>query len=278
MKGFIVVLMILLGNSILFSQYSHRHTTSTRSELGPLIGGSYYLGDLNNKNPFIKNHLALGVIYRFQLNPRFTWRNTLMYGKVSGDDSWSKSDLQYNRNLTFESKIFEFASGFEVNYFPFQIGHDRFKGTAFLFGGLGLFGMNPQTTINGTTYDLRKYGTEGQGTSLNSNKRYSLVQFCVPLGVGARLSLWRFGSISLEYGIRKTFTDYIDDVHAENYVDPVLLANESDMKETIMLSNRSIDGNFKGKRGTEITKDWYGFYMVMITFKLGKHNPCPSAN
>jgi hypothetical protein len=38
------------------------------------------------------------------------------------------------------------------------------------------------------------------------------VQFAIPFGVGFKYALDKKSSIGLEYGLRKTFTDYIDDV------------------------------------------------------------------
>ena len=262
--------------SILFflctmSVFGQVHTGASRSEIGFMIGGSTYLGDLNQFVPFRKTHLAGGLLYRYNVNPRLSVRVNFTYGKVSADDALSTEALNRERNLSFHSDIWELGAGVEFNYFPFQLGHDRYKGTAYLLAELGVFRMNPKTMYNGAEVALRPLGTEGQGTSLNSKKHYSLTQICLPLGVGAKLSLSDRVGLNVEIGIRKTFTDYLDDVGADSYVDSEVLAAENGPLAA-QLSNRS--GDRYGKRGNSATKDWYIFTGAMLTIRLGKPGNC----
>lgn len=251
------------------------HTAASRSEIGFLLGGSTYLGDLNQFIPFKRTHPAGGILYRYNVNPRMAVRVNATYGRVSATDAESTESLNKARNLSFFSDIYELAAGIEFNYFPFQLGHDRYKGTAYILAEIGVFRMNPKTEYNGGIVDLRPLGTEGQGTSLNSKGHYSLTQICIPLGVGAKFSLGKRAGLNLELGIRKTFTDYLDDVGADSYVDPVVLAAESGPLSAA-LSNRS--GDRYGKRGNSATKDWYMFGGVAFTFSLGDPAKCMFKN
>ena len=70
----------------------------------------------------------------------------------------------------------------------------------------------------------------------------------------------------MEYGIRKTFTDYLDDVSSTytggNLIDMSPLAIE--------MSDNSLDG-LKGKnfqRGNTKNNDWYTFTGITLSFKL----------
>jgi hypothetical protein len=236
-----------------------------------MVGSTTYLGDLNQFIPYKRAHLAGGLVYRYNVNPRMSVRANLIYGRVSADDAESTEEIYRNRNLSFYSDIYELGAGVEFNYFPFQLGHDRYKGTAYILAEIGVFRMNPKTTYYGNEIELRPLGTEGQGTSLNSKKHYSLTQVCIPLGVGAKLSISEYVGFSFEIGIRKTFTDYIDDVGANSYVDPEQLALESG-PIAADLSNQS--GDRYGKRGNASTKDWYIFAGGMLTFRLGKPSNC----
>lgn len=253
--------------------YSQQQNNRSKSELGFLIGGSYYLGDLNQFKQFYRTNLAAGVIYRYNVHSRLSLRGNVTYGKVEAYDSDSKMSILQNRNLSFQSTIYEVAAGVEFNYFPFQIGHDRYKGTAYILAEIGIFQMNPKTIYNGNEIELQPLGTEGQGSSLSSKGEYSLTQLCVPLGIGAKVSLGKRAALCIEYGIRKTFTDYIDDVGSNSYVDPVLLAAENGPLSS-ELSNRSLDGSRYGKRGTSSTSDWYTFCGAMLTFRLGNPSIC----
>ena len=77
----------------------------------------------------------------------------------------------------------------------------------------------------------------------------------------------------MEYGIRKTFTDYLDDVHSSRYIDSDQLgAINGPLAAT--LSNRSLDGSRFGTRGNPSTKDWYAFFGAMLSFRLGGPRVC----
>lgn len=267
MRNLLIVFFISLSG-VANSQFA---TAASRSELGVMVGGMFYIGDMNPLMPYKNTHLSIGAAYRYNIHTRLTFRANLLYGNVSGYDSGSKSAVIQNRNLNFHSEIYEFSAGVEFNYFPFKLGHDRYKGTAYLMAGLGVFYMNPRTSYNGLDVDLRPLGTEGQGTSLNGKGYYSQTQLCVPLGVGVKLSLGKRTCLSFEIGIRKTFTDYIDDIKSESYVDPAVLALENGQLAAD-ISNRS--GNQYGPRGDSGTKDWYVFSGAMLTFRLGNPRKC----
>ncbi len=270
MQRFILanILVLIFGLNV----RAQRSTPLSRSELGFIFGGMSYMGDLNLV-PFKNTQLAGGLIFRYNVHSRMSLRANLLYGNVKGNDAQSKIDLIKNRNLNFTSAIYELSGGIEFNYFPFEIGHERYKGTAYILTEIGVFHMNPMTKYNGESVALQPLGTEGQGTSLSSHKNYGLTQLCIPIGVGARITLGKWACLNLELGLRKTFTDYLDDVHSDTYVDPTVLAVQSG-PTAAALSNRSLDGSRYGKRGTSTSKDWYLFTGFSITFKLGKKSSC----
>lgn len=272
MKNWLYITFLLIS----FTSVGQFHNAKSKSELGVLIGGSYYNGDLNHFVPYKNANLAGGLIYRYNINSRVSFRANLTYGKLEGSDADSKEALYQDRNLSFSTSIYELGAGVELNYFPFQLGHDRYKGTAYLLAEIGVFRMNPKAiSDDGTEVELQPLGTEGQGSPLSTKSHYNLTQIAIPLGVGAKISLGDAASINFEFGIRKTFTDYIDDVGSSYYVDPTLLAAENGPTSAAM-SNRSLSGSRFGKRGNSSTKDWYVFSGMMITFRLGKPTKCYS--
>lgn len=275
MKTRLVALFVCFFVGGLTPALAQYPTGASRSELGPMIGGTYYIGDINRFMPYRNTHLAGGLIYRFNLHPRAALRASFLYGKLSGEDSDSNLEQQIQRNLSFRTDIWELSGGIEFNYFPFQIGNDRYKGTAYLVAEIGLFRMNPKAIDdNGDEVALQPLGTEGQGTSLSDRNPYNLTQLVIPIGVGAKLSLGKRASLNFEIGLRKTFTDYIDDIGSDSYVDPSDLAVENGPLAAAM-SNRSLNPERYGRRGDASTKDWYVFTGAMLTFRLGKPNSCP---
>lgn len=266
------ITFLLVLTSLAFSFNGLSQGRYSRSELGVMVGTSYYIGDLNQFRHFRDAKLAGGLFYRYNVNARVAIRGNFNYLRVEADDADAKRELLQNRNLNFKSTIWELGSGVELNYFPFRIGHDRFRGTGYLFAGLSAFRMNPKTVYNGDEIALQELGTEGQGSSLTQKSKYSLIQIAIPFGFGGRVSLGDFASLGIEFGVRKTFTDYLDDVGAGLYVDADALSAENGPLAA-ELSNRS--GNRFGRRGNESNKDWFFFTGATLTFKIGKKPTCP---
>ena len=269
MKKALLLLFLVLA----VQSQAQKRTFLSRSEFGLNIGQTYYLGDLNPYQQFKNAHLAGGLMYRYNINNRLTLRFNYLYGQISAVDYTSPYPLLVNRNLSFKSKLQEVAAGLEFHYLPFQFGSSRYPATAYLLAQVGVFHMNPQTYYNNAWQDLQPLATEGQGTSINSQKPYNLYQLCLPLGMGVKVSLGKMATFNIDVAIRKTFTDYLDDVGSDLYADPQILSDEiSDLSAT--LSNQSLDGNRFGKRGTSSTKDWYVYTGATLTVRFGKGGGC----
>lgn len=245
----------------------------SKSELGFVIGGSYYIGDLNQFGHFKQNNLSGGLIYRYNYNSRVALRASLSYGKVEAYDSLGKTDYQLNRNLSFESTIFEGALGFEFNYFNYKIGNDRYYATPFLFAQIGVSRINPKAEYEGELYELQPLGTEGQGSGLNSNSTYNLTQLVVPMGFGFKINLGENVALQLEYGIRKTFTDYLDDV-GDVYVNNVDLGSRNGDLAAALADRSSVLNVAGSKRGNPETKDWYSTFGIGLSISLGNPRRC----
>jgi hypothetical protein len=249
------------------------------SEIGIFLGASYYTGDLNPGGHFNRfTRPAAGGLYRMNFNQRFAAKAIASIGSIEADDAYSNNDQIRNRNLSFRSKIYEFAVEEEFNFLPFAIGNKKtFISTPYVFGGLAVFHFNPEGMYQGRWYNLQPLGTEGQGSAFSSQKPYSLTQFSIPFGVGIKINTAKFVGINFEWGVRKTFTDYLDDVSG-NYPDPYLLMSEKG-PVAVGLSDKSLTqvkgGDAGRQRGDSFTKDWYYFAGVIITFKMrSNENAC----
>ena len=249
------------------------------TELGIFIGGSYYTGDLNPSGHFNRfTRPAGGLLYRVNLNPRISAKAIASFGIIEADDSYSRNDEFVNRNLSFRSKIMEFAVEGEFNFLPYVTGSKKLAVTTpYVFGGVAVYHFNPMGFYQYKWFNLQPIGTEGQGSAFSNQKTYSLTQFAIPFGVGLKVNTAKVVSINLEWGIRKTFTDYLDDVSGK-YVDPGLLASEKG-PIAAALSDKSLTqeggSNAGRQRGNSYTRDWYAFAGVLITFRMkGKDGQC----
>ena len=249
------------------------------AEVGVFLGGSYYTGDLNPSGHFNRfTRPAAGGVYRFNFNPRMSAKAMGAIGMIEGDDSYSKNDSRRNRNLSFKSNLYELALEGEFNFLSYTTGNKKLSlVTPYIFAGVAVYHFEPMGLYQGRWYSLQRLGTEGQGTSFSSTKTYSLTQFSLPFGVGLKVNSANRVGITFEWGLRKTFTDYLDDVSGK-YVDPALLASEKGAVAAT-LSDKSLTqeggSNIGRQRGNPYTKDWYSFAGIIITFKLkGNEGRC----
>jgi hypothetical protein len=256
-----------------YSQGSFQQNFYSLSELGPTIGNMYYLGDLNPSKQFYKPNLAVGLIYRYHVNARLAYRFNVATGSVEASDADSQNDLLVNRNLSFSSNIQEIVGGIEFHYHKYQMGNKKYRATTYMIFQAGLFHFNPTREFKGNEVELQPLGTEGQGTSFGRKRKYSRYQLCIPIGLGAKISLGKVANLNLDIAIRKTFTDYLDDVGSNYSVDPAAFDGLND-NTAMELSNTSLDNSRYSRRGNKSTDDWYVYYSASITFRLGKSNKC----
>ena len=242
-------------------------------EFGILGGTGYYIGDMNSTH-FNNLRVAGGITYRKNFDRRFTFKSSALYTNVYANDENSNEAIKVNRNLKFKSDIIELSGQIEFNFLPYETGNSLYNWTPFIFTGVSIFNYNPQAEgSDGQWYNLQELGTEGQGTtSFPNRKKYSLTQLSVPFGGGVKIGVSDNFNIIVEYGLRKTFTDYIDDVSTTYAGIPSEFTNIA-----IELTDQSIDGpQLAGiARGDETNKDWYSFSGITLSFRLqGKTKGC----
>jgi hypothetical protein len=256
-----------------------------RSELGVFAGGSFYLGDLNPSGLFSQTQPAFGAVYRFNLTTRWTLRANFLTGMVMADDAISGTP---ERNLHFRSRVNEFSIQAEINFLTYFTGSQNHRFSPFLFGGVGAFTFNPQARVpdmdnpldrGGRWIDLAPLFTEGQGAMADGDTEfpsvYNTTQLVIPFGFGFKFSLNRTFSLGVEWGMRLTFTDYLDDVSGF-YVDPSILVGTY----AIMMADRSLNGpQIPGtQRGNSNNRDWYSFAGITLTARIGSGpgQACPA--
>lgn len=233
-------------------------------EIGPLGGVSYYMGDLNPKLHFNMSKLAYGAIIRYNFDERWAIRANLISGGIEGDDLKTQSTA--NRDLHFTSKITEISLQGELHFFKYRTGSERHWFTPYIFGGIGIMMYNPQTIIDGQSVNLRELGTEGQFSSVYPDRNpYNLTQVCLPFGVGIKISFLKRLCLTLEWGMRKTFTDYLDDCSKTYYLNHET-TNYSN--PAAMASDPTQNHDFDDKRGEAQFKDWYNFTGLTLTYKI----------
>lgn len=228
-----------------------RKRTHTQHEIGLLAGGSYYIGDLNTREHFVYSQPAFGLFYRLNHDYRASYRFGINYGKIQASDLEHSAAYQQERSLAFSSTIYELNALAEFNFKEYRIGHDKHRFSIFIFAGMSAFYFNTQAS---------------GGIGPDEGKSVSNIQVSLPFGVGFKVNLGKKVGLSLEWGPRKTWTDYLDNVSA-TYTSGN--GNESDPTPT---SPGAVSAG--AMRGDPTMKDWYFFYGVSLNFKLPDNKSC----
>lgn len=242
-------------------------------EFGVNFGAAYYLGDLNPQGHFKFSQPFIGNVFRINFNRRYAFKSNIIAGLLRADDSKSNSEWRKNRNLSFKSIIGEFSAQVEFNFMPYEPDNDRYPFSPYVFAGVSAFYFDPITLTDGNeNVHLQLLKTEGQ------EKKYLFIQPSVPFGVGYKWNVKGRATLAFEWGVRKTFTDYLDDVSTV-YVDPVTLTQNSGSVSADM-SNRSPESKLADfifepfQRGDSKHKDWYSFAGIVFTVLINSPSSC----
>ena len=244
-----------------------------RSEVGLSLGGMNYLGDLNDQSMFGKVSLAGGLAMRYNFDSRWAVVVSGVYGHIEGGNP----DVDFRRNLSFRSPVLEGSLRAEFNFRPYGlVASSQKRSTPYIFCGIGLFKFNPRAMVTDPEtgqvewYDLQPLCTEGQGSAQYPERhKYQLLTVSMPFGVGYRWRLSPSTHLTVEYGWRKTWTDYLDDVSTTYVGSDLLLQNSTDGQMAATLADRSATPNAVGiKRGDDSLNDWYAYLHVGIGLRL----------
>jgi hypothetical protein len=261
-KGYFVIFILVLFTSFAEAQsfYAARRERSIILTGG--VGTSTYLGDLANRTaiPNADPNINLGLQYYF--SNRISARVEVNWITLAGDDKDASGGGRNVRNLSFQSSCFELSGVGMVNLFTHGDRYYRRPNfNVYGFAGIGLLYFNPKATYQGVSHALQPLKTEGVD--------YSLVTAVVPYGLGIRLKVTPQFNISLEAGLRKSFTDYLDDVSTvyidnNSFADPIAKAL-ADRRAEI---DPSVVPKVGDKRGDPTNNDGYLLMNAKIEYYL----------
>lgn len=239
------VVVLLLSSTSVDAQQWRRD----RAEFMFGFGATNFLGDLGGADQIGTNGMKdldwpstrpLGSIgYRYRTGKQNCVKGVLHVGYLHGDDALTEEPIRQNRNLNFRTPVVELGGQFEWMLTRQREGHRyNLRGVngwrninieSYVFVGVSGFWFNPQGRyVDGTWQNLRPLNTEGQGL-VETRKTYSPVQIAIPFGIGFKYAISREWSLGLEYGMRKTFTDYIDDVSTTYFDKEEIRVQNGDM-------------------------------------------------
>ena len=239
-------------------------------EVGPHVGVSYYMGDLNPMLPFAQSQLQYGGLVRFNYNNRWTFRFDYSRATVTASDEVIK--WRPERGLNFTSKINDFSLTAEFNFLEYYTGNPKKNVSPYIFGGISVFQYTAFANVGDLLVDLSDYATEGpeDPDAKWYDKMFgktSPIGVSIPFGMGVKFSLSRHMAATVEWRMQKTFTDYLDDV-ATVYPEQHAVYTYED-GSTYDLTDPT-DNNYKPgqQRGNSALNDWFGMARVSLTWKF----------
>jgi hypothetical protein len=216
----VILLTVLAADLSAQSFYSMRRERRIMAVGG--LGAATYMGELSNPGinldakPNINVGLQVYATKRISLRAEATWFH------LEGSDAEADDNSRRKRNLSFYSNNYELTLTGAFNLYPNgRRYYQRPSFNVYGFGGAGFFYMNPKTEYNGEKYSLQPLKTEGVD--------YAKFQPVLVGGLGARFRMGPFFNLAIEGGLRKTFTDYLDDVSTVHlgpgaFADPIAQA------------------------------------------------------
>lgn len=247
------------------------------------IGAAHYFGDLNTSAKINRPKPALTAFFRKNMSNYIAFRVGLTYAQLGYSDIYNTHNTtMVQRNLSFNTSIWELALQGDFNFFKFLPGEPGMNYTPYVTFGVGAFNYDPYAYLNGEKFILRPLGTEGQGTSQYPDRlQYSSMAFSIPFGAGFKYAINERMNVGFEVLYRFSNTDYLDDV-SKTYVDPSVFPALPDGSPSpaFILSDRSIQlGNPIGIPGRQRgsgskQKDHFATAMFFMSLNLQSYK-CP---
>ena len=261
-------ILLMLSCLAVFLQANAQFNDPKTLEVGPHVGVSYYMGDINPIYPFAQSQLQYGGVVRFNYDNRWTFRFDYSHATVTASDDVIK--WRPERGLNFTSVINDFSLVAEFNFIEYYTGNPKKNVSPYIFGGVSVFHYTAYADVGDLLVDLSDYATEGP---VNPNEKWykkmfgktSPIGVSLPFGVGVKMSLSRHMAATVEWRMQKTFTDYLDDV-ATVYPDSdhhaIYSPNGYDLTDP---THQYEAGQ---QRGNSSFNDWFGMARVSLTWKF----------
>ncbi|WP_339657890.1 DUF6089 family protein [Flavobacterium frigidarium] len=250
MNRFFTLILSLFLSVSMYSQIN---------EIGVFVGGSNFVGDVGSTSYIAPNKLALGVLYKWNQTTRLAYRASLMYSKLSANDTESNDISRQLREDRFDTKLTEASVGIEFNFFDFDLYRAGRQFTPYIYTGIS-YASYEGDLIHNIPIGTRISGIPTSGP-MQIQENYSNSSFAIPFNIGVKTTLNSRFILAVEAGARYTFTDDLDSSYPLTYVD---------MSVSPVTVNNIAFGNINNN-------DWYLFTGVTLTYTFGQ-KPCYCAD
>lgn len=226
MRYFTTVILITLSAHLGYSQ---------TYEIGALVGGANYIGDIGRTTYIAPKNIAIGALFKWNRSSRHSFRGSFMVARVIGNDFDSGETRRKQRGYEFENTIKEISIGLEYTFWDFNMYTGQPQSTPYLYTGLTYFFYD--ALFKRGDNSIVKYENAGAAA--------------IPMVVGFKTTVGTKLVLGMEIGARYTFTDNLDGSNPD----------------TGLANNESL------KFGNINSDDWYVYTGITLTFTFGRQ-PC----
>jgi Domain of unknown function (DUF6089) len=282
---FSIIAFILISLSFYGQSLGQSQSIVQEGEFGIGAGFGHYFGDLNTRAHLNRPKIAATAFFRKNFGNYIAVRAGVSFAQLGYSDIYNDyNSFMLQRNLSFNSNIWELALQGDFNFFRFMPGERGYNFTPYITFGVGIFNYDPFALLAGQKHYLRPLNTEGQGNSLYPERNpYGSMAVSFPIGAGVKYSINERINVGFELVHRITNTDYLDDI-STTYADPSVFPPLPDGSPStaFLLQDRSYElGEPIGKpglqRGNSKQKDQFITGIFYISFNLQSYR-CPTVN
>lgn len=278
-----VLALLLLGTQLRDAHAQADMNIKYNGEFGLEFGSSNYFGDLNPNGRLNGQRFNVGLVYNYFINNYISVYAHVHYGQIGYADSLNSNPYWKERNLSFQSELWGFSTGFDFDFLKFLPGSEDYRWTPFLSTGIGMLHFNPFTYLDGRKYYLEPLGTEGQGSPRYPNRqKYHLWTVELPVGFGIKYNINKSFNLAIQGSYHFTGTDYLDDVSTtyagaaafpgNNSLNPSVAYQLQDRSQLPAGTKMGIAGR---QRGNTANKDQFLYLDIRLTFLISNYR-CPS--
>lgn len=212
-------------------------------EGGLFLGGSNFIGDVGSTAYISPNKPAAGLLFKWNRSKRHSFRGSVMFTELEGNDNTSDDPRRAARNYDFKNFIIEFSAGMEFTFLDFDLHNTDPQMTPYLYTGIST------TRYKNTFFPNDISPDENYIQTYENSQDWA---FGIPIILGVKTTLGSAGLIlGAEVGVRYTFSDNID-------------GSAPKAPEYQKYSFGNLNSN-----------DWYVFSGITLTYTFGQ-KPCYS--
>lgn len=204
-------------------------------EVGIFAGASNFIGDVGATNYIAPNKPAVGAIFKWNRSNRHSFRFSIIYSELEGDDAKSDDPRRIERDYSFTNQIIEGSAGIEFTFFDWDLHDEKIHATPYLYSGITM-----------AFHDNYFFSSQGVLTSENT----SSIAYGIPMVFGFKTNVFRNIIIAAEIGARYTFSDELDGS----------VPDSESRQESLSFGNLN-------------NNDWYMFTGITVTYTFGE-KPC----